>query len=274
MAEIIEKKTGDEPISLDANEPAPAKSPGFDWKGTLPDDLPDSLKSLKGKTFNDLAESQNSLRKTLQERADTIKALEAAAKEPGEATTPGEIDPEFFQQSVNEYLETGEVGEDFLIAVQERGVRVNRETILRFFEWMKFEKVNMVENLSKYTQGRMTPEDVSQVMDWLKSGDSPFTADEAKGFDAMYSRGNYGFVDVLGEEFSKAVNNGYRHKGTQGPKIRGRPIDTAGDQGFKNAEDFQSQMLAVRADGKLSPFEKKQKQSELVQARRRQHGEI
>lgn len=271
--EVIDQKTGNDPVVLDPDNPAP-KDTAFDWSGNLPTNLPDSLKSLDGKTFQDVADSQGSLRKKLQEQADEIKGLKSKTTDPPPEPKATDIDPSVFQGAINEYMETGEVGEDFLEAVADRGVRVDQATVLRFFEWMKFEKTNMIANLSKHTDGRMTTEDVSQIMDWLKSGDSPFSAEEAKGFDAMYARGNYGFIDTLSDEFSKAVDNGYRHKGTTGPKIRGKPIDTAGDQGFKNADDFQAQMLAVRADPKLSPFEKKQKQTELIQMRRRQHGEI
>lgn len=274
MAEVIEKKTGDEPITLGGDPPEEPQA--FDWATELPENMPEHLKSLKGKSFQDLADSQASLRKTLQERADKIKSLEdAAAAPPKEGDAPkGEIDPAIFHQAVAEYMETGEVAEGFLEQVQDRGVRVDRDTILRFFEWQSFERTNMIENLSKYTKGTASPEDVQKMFDWLKSGDSPFSKEEAAGFDAMYKKGNYAFMDTLSQEFSGAVEGGYKHSKFPGPRVRGKPIDTPEGGDFTNTEDFQQQLMAVRADGKLSPFERKSKEKALITRRRRQHGEI
>lgn len=269
--EVIEKKTGDEPIVL-TGDAAPEP---FSWDNKLPDNLPDHLKSLSGKKFSDLADSQASLRKTLQERSDRIKELEAAAKDPTKKDDPpGEIDAQMFREEVKSYHETGDVSEEFLKAVEERGVRVDRATILKFFEWQRDARKGMVKNLSEHSKGTVTEEEVQQMMDWLESGDSPFSPAVASGFDEMYQDGNFSFFDTLSKAFGEAVQGGYRHKGFGGLRVKGKPIQTVDSQGFESAEAFQSEMLKVRADPKLSPFERRQAQHELVQRRRRQHGEI
>jgi hypothetical protein len=291
--EVVEPKdpaqpiaTGD-PTSLVGDMKGGAK--GFDFKQALPDDLPDEFSMLKGKSFEDMFDSYKNLRAKMTEQGNRVTALEAANQELQEAaakaqkgagTKPPETEPQIdtsaFYQVRDQYLETGEVSKEFLDAAAKRGVKVDPETVLRFFEWQRFERQNMAKTLAGHAGGKVTVEEVDQTINWLKSGESPFSAAEIAGFDGMYQRGNYAFFDMVVEEFKKATGDkGFQRGGQQfgGERVRGRPVAAADTAGFKSAQDFQAQLLAVRGDPNLSPFEKRVKEKELVERRKKQHGE-
>jgi hypothetical protein len=286
--EVVEVKTGEEPIVLGAPTPSgepPTPAAGaaeFDFSRPLPDNLPEELGSLKGKTFQDLIDSQKSLRGTLTERSDRIKALETENTALGKKVPkPGEepaaeplINADAFYAARDEYLESGEVAEGFLEAIARDGVRVDRDTALRFFEWQRFEANNMATVLSGHTQGKATVDQVKDCMTWLKSGESPFSPQEIKGFDSLYGRGNYSFFDTVLDEFGKTFGQApYRREQFGGKRVSGRPVESVDAGAFKDSADFTAQMLAVRNDPATSPFEKRQNEKALIARRKKQHGE-
>jgi hypothetical protein len=287
--EIVEPKEGvtpapDAPVKL---TDAPVSSPPpdtFDFNTVLPDNLPEEFASLRGKTFKDLFDSHQSLRKTLGDRSDKITALEASVqdlqgkvpKEGDKGAQPDLVSTDVWLAIREEYLQTGEVPEEALTAIEKRGVMVDRDTALEFLEWQRFAHDNLAKKLAAHTEGKVTEEQATQVMRWLRSGQSPFHAEELKGFDRMSKRGNLGYFDMVVDEFQKAVQAGAVHPGAApfgGQRVSGRPVTTPDQERFKSSADFQAQLLNVRRDPKLSPFEKRQKENELIAARKRQHGE-
>lgn len=274
------------PIKVTDAPVVPATPPAFNPDAVLPDSLPEELASLKGKTFKDLFASHQSLRKTLGERADKITALEAEktalqAKVPKEGEQTPAPQTEIVGTDVwlairDEYLETGEVPEEALTAIEKSGVLVDRATALRFLEWQKFEHGNMAKKLSLHTKGETSEEQAVEIMRWLRSGQSPFRQSALEGFDDLSNEENLSWFDTVVAKFHEAVQAGAVHPGAgrfAGPRVSGRPVATPDDGAFESAADFQAQLLAVRSDAKLSPFERRQKEASLIARRKRQHGE-
>ena len=56
-------------------------------------------------------------------------------------------------------------------------------------------------------------------------------------------------------------------------KVRGRPIQTPENKGFKGTRDFQEQLLANRADRSIPTVERTKREAALVSRRRAQLGE-
>src|SRR3990172_4155266 len=182
---------------------------GFDWEQTLPDDLPAEITSLKGKKFKDFIDSYKSLRQTLTERGNKVTELEKAKAQLEEglkqanAKSAGLDDPEVarqrgeaakkqmarYQEVVENYVETGEVDEEFIKSVEGTGVRVTQDTMLDFLEFQRFSRGAKGKELGgQMGEETGTAEVVTDILGWLRSGQSPFDQEERKGFDKMHKR--------------------------------------------------------------------------------------
>lgn len=282
----------DSSIAGGGNQDTPPAG-GFDWNSPLPSTLPDAISSLKGKTFQDLVASYTSLRTTLNDKGTRASQLEQelatsrqaaqewqqkaeAASNPEAAErlrAQAQVQLQQFYAARDQYVDTGEVDEAFINKIGEVGVRVDRDTILRFLEFSRFEFNNAIQNLTKHAGGQMSEEQVAGAMQWLKSGKSPFSPAARQGFDELYRAGNYSWFDTVAQEYVKVFGNGSFKAGSSGKMIRGKPIQTPETGVFKDSGDFQNQLMAIRRDKTLTLGQKKAKERELIAARRAQHGD-
>ncbi len=291
--------TGEGEGDAGAGEGAPAT--GFDWAGTLPENLPDGLKQFKGKTFQDIANSAGSAQSKIGEQGTQISALtkandelQAGLKQAQAQNAPAD-DPVAqaaaeeqrkqmmarYNEASQTYIQTGEIDEDVLAAVEGQGIRVGRDTLLEFMEFQKFRNDQMVAGLTAYAADpAITPEVTSDVMDWLKSGDSPFSLDERKGFDKMAAKENLGWFDTVMQEYNDAFggeqagdHRAANRKKTMKKTVRGRPVMTPTNKGFKDTRDFQEQLIAIRADQSKTTRQKQAAETDLIARRRAQRGE-
>jgi len=178
------------------------------------------------------------------------------------------------------YMNTGEIDEEVLAAVEVQGIRVGRDTLLEFMEFQKFRNDNMIGNLTKYANSdEVTTEVTADVVAWLKSGDSPFSLDERKGFDKMAAKENLAWFDTVMQEYNeefggkkdgdqRAVNR----KKTMKKTVRGRPIMTPTTTGFTSTADFQEQLIAIRADKTKTTRQRNAAEKDLISRREAQVG--
>ena len=282
---VVTPTEGDPVVLGDPPAGTPAPAPTFDRKTPLPAQLPEGMEKFKGKSFGDLLDSHQSLQTKLGEQGDQIGQLndavaagKKAIEEAGKPKPTQEMVPtEHFYSIRDAYIQSGEVPEEWLGQVEQRGVKVDRETALKFLEFSKWSRGQMVEKLTAYSEGKLESEQVSDVVGWLLSGESPFDAGARKTFDQLYDADNYAWFDTVAEAYGKQFGGERFQPGTSqygGRKMRGRPISTAGDEGFKDSADFQTQLMAVRADSTKTPAQRRQAERELIAKRQRQHGEI
>jgi hypothetical protein len=268
----------------------------FSWDTPLPGDLPDALSSLKGKTAKDLADSYSAARSKIGEQGTRINDLTTknaelqAGLEAAKAAANGEADPatlaaakaqadqmtQRYQEATKAYMETGEVDEEFVDAMAGTGVRVDRDTLLAFMEYQRFANNNMVATLAQHA-GRedVTPEVVGDIVEWMRSGESPFSQDERKGFDAMMKRNNFNWFDTVLEAYEggdgdqKPMNR----RQTTKKKVRGRPILTPDQKGFGDTKDFQQALIDNRSDRTKTQVQRDKIERELIARRRAERGE-
>lgn len=283
-----------------AGEGVPA---GFDWANKLPDALPDSLKQFAGKTFQDVADSAGNAQTKIGDQGNQIKTLTDANTELQEGLKKAQDqvrpadDPEVraaataqaqemmqkYQAATEHYMETGEIDDDVLTAIEGQGVRVNKETLVEFMEFQRFKLGNTVDNLVEYAAkpDTINKEMVGDVLAWLKSGESPFDINERKGFDRMMKSDNFAFFDTVlqsyNEEFGGAAPAAdapaFRRKKTMKKVVRGRPIMTPDNKGFASTRDFQEQLIAIRADKDKTQPQRNTAEAELIARRRVQRGD-
>lgn len=276
----------------------------FDWNGTLPANLPDSLKQFKGKSFQDVATSAGNAQAKIGEQGSKIaelakanEELQVGLKKAQDQVRPDD-DPEFLaaKKSQSEemlqrynaatltYMETGEVDDDLLGAIEETGVRLSKETLVEFMEFQKSKLGNTIDNLVHYAAqpDTVTKELTTDVVAWLKSGESPFTPEERVGFERMMAGANPNFawfdtvLDAYNEEFGAAPAAAdvpaFRRKKMSKKKVRGRPILTPENQ-MQTTAQFQEGLIAIRSDKTTTTRQKQQTEREYIAKRRVQLGE-
>lgn len=272
----------------------------FDWSGALPPNLPDSLKQFTGKKFQDIADSAGNAQAKIGTQgtqiSDLTKAnaeLQKGLEEAKAATRPTD-DPAVqaaareqmeqmmtrYQQATEEYMQTGEVDEEFLSMVDGQPVRVTRDTMLKFMEFQRFSYGNMVDHLVDHTAREdVTKEVVADVMQWLKSGESPYDVNVRRGFDSMYEDGNYAWFDTVLDKYDAAFAGDSAderisaRKKTRTKKVRGRPVTTPTDGKVMTTTQFHEKLIAIRSDKSKTATQRVEAERDLIAVRRKQRGE-
>ena len=235
----------------------------FDWNAPLPDNLPPQLKSLGGKTWQDLVQSHASLRQRLTEatapKPETPTKPEAPAKpDPQKQTSPEGPKPlgvDEFRSALASFYESGKIDGVFADTVSERGIAVPADELADYFEFKRNQRDTTFQTVAQTIEGA-TPETVADMMAWAASDESPFDQDQLRAFDTLASMGDNSWAKHIAEAHARWIADGggraapaknFRTGHVPARRPNGPTTDAGG--GFSDGEDFGKAFAAARARG-------------------------
>ena len=262
---------------------APA-APKFDASSAVPSGvLPQELNMYEGKSWTDVFAGVGEMRKTLTSEQGKNKELEeklkkaSASPEGAEAARQAAmVTTEEYVQIQDNFYETGEVPQDFLEAVANQGAKVAPEELLEFFQWKKGRREVMLA-----AGGEAAPEgvDFNDLLSWMTAGSSTFSKDERAGFQKMSERGNYSWVEMVAEDYKKAIEDNSHRPNLQGNRFMGgaprqsKPALGGDATGFKDTAEFAEALRKVEQDPNLNPVQKTERRNAVIAQRARQRGD-
>lgn len=284
-----------DPVDLTGGEAPPAPEPEpFDWKAEIPlDKFPEAMReSLKGKTFEGFAADHTKMRQIASKLGVRNKELESelekqSGKKAAEDLSDAELDellkdrldkqiiqqPDY-QQVVEGFIETGEVSEEFLDAVETGGVKVSREDALDYLEWFRDRRQQLIENLSVAAEGV----EGQDLWDWIGSEECTLDPEMIKGFNQQARRENdYSWVPLAVKKYNEWLEGGGKQPARgrpgrfAGPTRRGRPPQPKAGEGEISKDDFASEYMKLsrqQARGEISKADEIKAKRVLEQRRR------
>lgn len=290
-----------EPVDLtdDVPKEPDAEPAAFDWSAELPlDEFPEGMRdSLKGKTLKDFAADHTKMRQIASKLGAKNKELEAAIAKAGDKKgiedlsddelaalvtehQDKQIVPQVdYRDVVQTYIETDEVSEDFLDAVETNGARVTREDALDFLQWYKERRLQHIEHITAGAEGV----EGQDLWDWMESEECTVSKEILKGFNGQAREDDYSWVPLAAKKFNEFLEAGGKvgarrpqDRFSRGPRRRGRPPAPKPGEGDISAEEFSLQwrsLSAQQAAGKITKADELRAKRVLEKRRRRSTGE-
>lgn len=296
-----EGDTSTDPVDLGAGdvvEPV-VETPAFDIEAEIPSEaLPEGIReSLRGKSVKDMGDLYAKSREYVSRLGAKNKELEAALAKKGEQKpaelTDEEIDtllkdrqekeivqgPDY-QEVLTNYLETDEIPEDFLDAVEKNGVRVSRRDVEKFMAYVKADRHQKIEHITAAADGVVEGQD---LWDWMGSEECTMSEGILNGFNEQAEEGDYAWVGLVVKKYTewmegggKPAARGKQSRFSRGPTRRGRPPQPRPGEGQLGADEFKTEWMKLtqqQASGQISKADEIKAKRTLEQRRRQTAGD-
>jgi hypothetical protein len=204
------------PATQPAAQPGLNTSPPqtFSWDSPLPSDgLPAELESLRGKTWNDVANSYRELRQQVSKKGTESKSLQEKIAE-HEATIKTLQDKngqaalgEVVQTSLVEFFQTGQINDEAIQKITSHW-GVDKQTVSDFYAFLGQKRTAFVDKAAQEIGESGTPEAVMEVMEWVQGAGSPYTEIEQGAFEQAYMRGDPYWVKAAHNRYQEFLANG------------------------------------------------------------------
>ena len=236
-----------DPVDLDTS---PALDPDpipFTVDSEMPlDGFPDGMReSLKGKTVKQFSTDHAKMRRGFADLGEKNKSLEAelvelrSKKPETKDLTDDEINDlikersdkemvsgEDYREQLGSYFETGEISEEFLDVLSERGYKPSRRDTLKFLSFLKADRAAKIQNIEVAANGVVTGQD---LWDWMESDDCTMSKESLIGLNDLAEEDDFSWVGTMVKKYQEWAEGGgttARRTGKgrfAGPTRRGRP---------------------------------------------------